>query len=104
MHAPFEYDYKYRNNSSVTIGSTVVLRDLDTSEIESYTLVRPDEVDILRNRISSFSPLGLALGGRHVGEIVEVDAPGGWVHLEIEQIFPERDFISADESCEFADA
>jgi len=82
-----------RRDCKVEIGSTVRLRDLDTHMVETYTLVRPDEADIVRNRVSSFSPLGLALGGRCVGDIIEVDAPGGWVHLEIEDVLSAADSL-----------
>jgi transcription elongation GreA/GreB family factor len=104
MHIPIKYDDIHRRNSPVTLGSTVVLRDLDTNELETYTLVRPDEVDILRNRISSFSPLGLALGRRRTGEIVEVDAPGGWVHLEIASIFDACEPALSGELCDASGA
>ncbi len=98
MHLPLNENLVEKlRDYTIRIGSTVTLRDLDTRTLETYTLVRPDEADIVRNRVSSFSPLGLAIGGRSVGEIVEVDAPGGWLHLEIESVF------AADDSTLIAD-
>lgn len=74
------------SHGAVNIGSTVEIRDLDTDDLEVYTIVHPDHADILRNRISSFTPIGRALYGRSVGEIVHVDGPNGAVPIRIESI------------------
>jgi transcription elongation GreA/GreB family factor len=71
---------------AVDIGSTIVIRDLGANEREEYTLVPPDDADILHHRISTLSPIGRALFGRRVGEIIEVDAPSGKVAIRIEQV------------------
>jgi transcription elongation GreA/GreB family factor len=78
---------------AVAIGSTVAIRDLQSGELEVYTLVRPDEADITHNRISSFTPAGSALYGRRVGETVEIVAPGGTIHVRIESV---RDAADGD--------
>ena len=62
---------------TVSIGSTVHIRDLELNEREMYTLTRPGEADIRLNRISTLSPIGRAIYGRRPGEFVEVEAPGG---------------------------
>jgi transcription elongation factor GreA len=71
---------------TVSIGSTVHIRDLELNEREMYTLTRPSEADIRLNRISTLSPIGRAIYGRRPGEIVEVEAPGGVFHVEIEAV------------------
>lgn len=71
---------------AVELGATVHICDLRTGEREEYTLVPPDDADILRHRISTFSPIGRALFGRRVGEIVEVDAPAGTIAIQIEHV------------------
>ena len=58
----------------VAIGSSVAVRDLETNEVEVYTLVLPNRADISLNRISSLTPVAHALYGRRVGDIVEVSA------------------------------
>jgi transcription elongation GreA/GreB family factor len=68
----------------VTIGSTVAVRDLESNEVDVYTLVAPNRADISANRISSLTPLAHALYGRRAGETVEVLAPAGAIHLQIE--------------------
>jgi hypothetical protein len=79
--APSEAPY-----DTVAIDSTVEIRDLDTDESEVYTLVHPERANILRNCISSFTPIGRALIGRRAGEVVEVAAPRGAVRIRIEKI------------------
>jgi|APEBP8051073178_1049388.scaffolds.fasta_scaffold74916_2 transcription elongation factor GreA len=71
---------------AVGIGSTVTVRDVETNEVEVYTLVPPNRADISLNRISSLTPVAHALYGRRVGEIVEVSAPAGAIHLQIVSI------------------
>ena len=70
----------------VAIGSCVAVRDLETNEVEVYTLVPPNRADISLNRISSLTPVAHALYGRRVGDTVEVSAPGGSIHLRIVSI------------------
>jgi transcription elongation factor GreA len=73
----------------VTLGSTTTVRDLDTGEVDVYTLVPPGQADIAMNRISSTTPLAHAIYGRRAGDEVEVIAPGGAVRLMIESVQPE---------------
>jgi regulator of nucleoside diphosphate kinase len=70
----------------VTMRSKVRVRDLRNQESESYTLVYPDESDINRNKLSVLAPLGMALLGTRVGQVVKVDAPAGQRRLKIERI------------------
>jgi transcription elongation GreA/GreB family factor len=76
---------------AVTMWSTVAVRDLETHEVDIYTLVPPNEADIALNRISSLTPVAHALYGRRVGDIVDVAAPGGVIRLEICSVRPESE-------------
>jgi transcription elongation factor GreA len=76
------------NDEKVIIGSTVAVRDLDTSEVDVYTLVPPGQADIAANRISSTTPVAHAIYGRRTGDEVEVIAPGGAIRLLILSIRP----------------
>ena len=60
-----------------TIGSTVVVLDLDTGEEQEYTLVGAGEEDIFSGKILTTSPLGQALLRRRVGDEFEVQVPRG---------------------------
>lgn len=70
----------------VAMNSTVRLRDLDSDEIETYTLVFPQEADIERNRISVLAPVGTAIIGYQVGDVVTWSVPRGRVQLRIEDV------------------
>jgi regulator of nucleoside diphosphate kinase len=77
----------------VTMNSTVVLRDLDTKEKETYTLVFPDEADIANDRLSVLAPVGTAILGERVGDVVRWRVPQGWRRLTVERVLyqPERE-------------
>jgi transcription elongation factor GreA len=66
----------------VDIGSHVTIQEED-SEPETYHLVGAKEADPRNGRISNESPIGRALLGHKVGEVVTVDTPGGQIHLKI---------------------
>jgi regulator of nucleoside diphosphate kinase len=70
----------------VTMNSTVRLRDLDTGEEETYTLVYPTEANINENRISVLAPVGTAIIGYRVGDVIKWPVPGGLVRLRVEEI------------------
>ena len=66
----------------VRLGSRVTVRGSDGEE-QVYTIVGSVEADPRAGRISNESPVGRALLGRRVGEVVSVVAPGGSFELEI---------------------
>jgi regulator of nucleoside diphosphate kinase len=61
----------------VRMNSQVYVFDLDSGEETAYTLVFPQHADIDRHRISVLAPLGAALLGRRVGQIVRPVTPNG---------------------------
>ena len=67
----------------VGIGSTVKVRDVELNETEVFAIVGSQEANPMENRISDDSPFGKALLGRLIGEVVEVEAPAGTIHIEI---------------------
>jgi len=70
----------------VTMHSTVRVRDLDSERSVVYTLVFPGEADIDRQRISVLAPIGTALIGYRVGDLLEWATPGGTRRLRIEDV------------------
>ncbi|MCS6952141.1 MAG: transcription elongation factor GreA [Bryobacterales bacterium] len=67
----------------VGLGSTVVVLDVHKDERISYKLVTSEEADASQGRISTTSPIGRALLGKQVGDVVRVQIPGGVRELEI---------------------
>ena len=72
--------------TAVALSSTVKVRDLDGDFVEEYKIVGSQEANPMQGRISGDSPFGRALLGRHVGEIVSVEAPAGELRFEILEI------------------
>ena len=70
----------------VGIGDSVVLCDLVSGEKLCYMLVNPREVDPARGKISTASPIGKAIIGQGQGEVVEVAAPAGRLHYQIDKV------------------
>lgn len=70
----------------VGVGSVVRVRDLQTLDEWEYRLVGPVEADPAEDSISNESPVGRALMGSRVGDIVEVRIPAGTVKYEIVDI------------------
>jgi len=67
----------------VVFGSKVRVLDLDMDEEEDFILVGPGEEDYDQNKILLSSPIGQALVGRKVGELVEVKIPRGVLKLKV---------------------
>jgi regulator of nucleoside diphosphate kinase len=71
---------------AVAMNSTVWFRDLDTDETECYTLVFPPDSDVIADRISVLAPIGTALLGYRLRDIVEWSVPQGRRRLEITKV------------------
>lgn len=70
----------------VVLLSKVEFTNLATDTRMTYTIVSPHEMKLEEGKISFKSPLGQALMGKKVGDIVEVHAPAGVMKLRIEKI------------------
>ena len=70
----------------VVFGTTVSFADIDSGDTTRYQLVGPYESDVSNNRISVTSPIGKALIGKNVGDVVRVKTPGGVREVEIVDI------------------
>jgi transcription elongation factor GreA len=67
----------------VSVGSTITLRDKKKGDIRIYTLVGSAEADPAKARVSNESPVGQAILGKRVGDLVTVNIPAGALDLEI---------------------
>lgn len=61
----------------INVGSQVKLLDMEFEEEMEYKIVGSTEVDCLNGKISNESPVGMALIGAKVGDVVEVEVPSG---------------------------
>jgi transcription elongation factor GreA len=71
----------------VSLGSTVILRDLEYNEDFEYTIVGSVEANPAENKISNVSPVGKAILGKKINDIVEVKVPAGVLQYKIVKIF-----------------
>jgi len=70
----------------VTMNSTVEFEDLGSHEIEEYTITFPENAEIERRRISILAPIGTALIGCRVGDLVKWSTPGGIRQLKVRRV------------------
>ncbi|ADD03274.1 GreA/GreB family elongation factor [Thermoanaerobacter mathranii subsp. mathranii str. A3] len=70
----------------VSIGCTVKVYDESYNEEVEYTIVGSAEADPMNNKISDESPIGKALLGKKVGDVVSVEVPAGIINLKILEI------------------
>ena len=64
-----------KTDAKVSIGSRVSIVDLSTGELLEYKVVTAAQPGMQHDEVSSWSPLGMALSGRRIGETVYVQAP-----------------------------
>lgn len=67
----------------ITVGSRVILYDIEFEEEVEYSIVGSAEADPMAGRISNESPVGRGLLGRSVGETVTIDAPAGAISFKV---------------------
>lgn len=67
----------------VNIGMTVRVKDLDFDEEEEYLLVGSNEANALEGKISDQSPIGKAIIGAKVGDILTIAIPSGSMRIQI---------------------
>ena len=74
------------HTGKVIFGTTVSIINIETDEEKQYQIVGDDEADIKAGKISVNSPIARALVGKEEGDVVGVQAPGGIVEYEIDQV------------------
>ena len=71
----------------VIFGSTVTIINTETDEEVTYRIVGDDEADVKAGMISYQSPIARALISKEIGDVVNVNTPGGEVEYEIDNVF-----------------
>lgn len=79
----------------ITMNSIVSLRDLDSDETEEMELVYPADADMAHGRISVLAPIGTAILGYRLGDVIEWRVPAGLRRLRVEEVLyqPEREGV-----------
>jgi regulator of nucleoside diphosphate kinase len=87
----------------ITMNSTACLIDLETGEEMVYTLVFPHDADIEQDKISVLAPIGVAMLGYRVGDILEWPVPGGVSRLKVKEVLyqPEASGVEEAEVVDF---
>ena len=70
----------------VSVGSIVKVMDYEFDEEVEYTIVGSAEADPMNFKISNESPVGSALIGKKVGDVIEVAVPSGMSKFEVLEI------------------
>lgn len=79
-------DERNIDDSKAYLLSTVTILNKNTGKEMKYTLVSKDEADFKAGKISVDSPIGQAILGKEVGDVVDVKVPAGKLTLEIRNI------------------
>ena len=79
-------DVSKLSGTQVKFGATVSLVDEDTEEEARYQIVGEHEADVKGGRISISSPIARAIIGKEVGDVVEVNTPGGVSSYEVVKV------------------
>ena len=75
------------DTKAVSLGSTVVVLDVEEDEEIKYSIVGSNEVNPLEGKISDRSPVGSALMGAKAGNTVSVTTPAGVYQLKIIDVY-----------------
>lgn len=79
-------DTKALPKDQISLLSKVEFTNLSTNVKMTYTIVSPHEMNLREGKISCKSPIGMALMGKKVGDVVDVNAPSGIFQLRIESV------------------
>lgn len=74
------------STDSVSIGSKVLVKDLEYDEEIEYTIVGSAEADPYEGKISNESPVGESLIGKRNGDTVDIQVPDGLIKYQILKI------------------
>lgn len=79
-------DVSKLSGKQIKFGATVSVVDEDTEEEARYQIVGEHEADVKRGRVSITSPIARAIIGKEMGDVVEVNTPGGVKAYEITKV------------------
>ena len=77
-----EENGKAKKNDAILVGSKVTIKE-GNFEAETFTIVGAAESNPREGKISNESPIGKAILGRRLGDVVKVETPGGTYNVKI---------------------
>ncbi len=77
---------EHKSKDKVNVGCDVTILYVDDDEEETYSIVGSLEADVFSNKISNESPIGAALMGKKVGDVIAVDGPNGSYDVKVIKI------------------
>ena len=75
-----------QNDGNITIGKTITLLKINDNTEYKIKLVGNNEAEPFSMKISVASPIGKAVLGKEVGDIITVDAPNGITEFKITNV------------------
>ena len=82
----------------VGLNSTAVVRDLESGELDEFTLTLPERADANDGRLSLLAPLGTAILGFSEGDEFAWEMPGGVRRLRIERVTQPAEAVASANS------
>jgi len=73
-------------NDVITMNTKFTLRDLANDKLRTFTLVYPQDADILQGKLSILAPVGIAVLGYSVGDVIDWEVPSGKRQFRVESI------------------
>ncbi len=70
----------------VSLGSTVTLKNMKNDKVDTFKIVGSTEASPIKKRISDESPVGKAVLGHKVNEVVDAEVPSGIIQYQILEI------------------
>ncbi|KRM90911.1 transcription elongation factor GreA [Liquorilactobacillus cacaonum] len=79
-------DNKNIDVDEIAVGKTVTFKELPDEEPETYSIVGAAEADPFSGKISNESPIAKGLIGHRLGEVVNIETPGGSMKVKITEV------------------
>jgi len=84
-HIIEESNGKGKKNEAIQVGSKVTIKE-GNFEPESFVIVGAAEANPREGKISNESPIGKAILGHKLGDVVKVETPGGTYNVKITKV------------------
>ena len=76
----------HKDSNEVNVGCDVTILYVDDDEEDTYSIVGSLEADPFENKVSNESPIGAALMGSKVGDVISVEGPNGSYDIKVLKI------------------